>query len=107
MRRSASLLDLGTGTGRMLELFGPQIERGLGIDMSLDMLSLARARLERAGLRNVSVRQSDIYDLALPADSFDVVLIHQVLHFLDDLAARDPGSRAACAAARSRPASRR
>ena len=44
-----SLLDLGTGTGRMLELFGPEIERGLGIDMSLDMLSLARARLERAG----------------------------------------------------------
>src|SRR3954454_5732707 len=42
-----SLLDLGTGTGRMLELFGPEIERGLGIDMSLDMLSLARARLER------------------------------------------------------------
>ncbi len=38
-----SLLDLGTGTGRMLELFGPSIERGLGIDMSLDMLLLARA----------------------------------------------------------------
>src|SRR5947209_10155082 len=46
-----SLLDLGTGTGRMLELFGPQIERGLGIDMSLDMLALARARLESAGRR--------------------------------------------------------
>ena len=44
-----SLLDLGTGTGRMLELFGPQIDRGLGIDLSLDMLLLARARLERAG----------------------------------------------------------
>ena len=79
-----SLLDLGTGTGRMLELFGPSIERGLGIDMSLDMLLLARAHLERAGLRHCSVRQGDIYDLSVPRDSFDVVIIHQVLHYLDD-----------------------
>ena len=89
-----SLLDLGTGTGRMLELFGPAIERGLGLDMSLDMLSLARTRLDRAGLRHCSVRQGDIYDLALPKDSFDVVIIHQVLHFLDD------GARAIAEAAR-------
>jgi ubiquinone/menaquinone biosynthesis C-methylase UbiE len=89
-----SLLDLGTGTGRMLELFGPVIERGLGLDMSHDMLSLARARLDRAALRHCSVRQGDIYDLALPKDSFDVVIIHQVLHFLDD------GARAIAEAAR-------
>jgi len=89
-----SLLDLGTGTGRMLELFGPDIERGLGLDLSLDMLALARNRLDRAGLRHCSVRHGDIYDLALPRDSFDVVLIHQVLHFLDD------GGRAIAEAAR-------
>ena len=89
-----SLLDLGTGTGRMLELFGPRIERGLGIDLSLDMLALARARLDRAGLRHCSVRQGDIYNLALPDQSFTVVLIHQVLHFLDD------GARAIREAAR-------
>jgi len=81
-----SLLDLGTGTGRMLELFAPDIERGLGLDLSLDMLALARARLDRAGLKHCSVRQGDIYDLALPRDSFDVVIVHQVLHFLDDSA---------------------
>jgi ubiquinone/menaquinone biosynthesis C-methylase UbiE len=79
-----ALLDLGTGTGRMLELFAGDIERGLGLDLSLDMLALARARLDRAGLKHCSVRQGDIYDLALPRDSFDVVIIHQVLHFLDD-----------------------
>ncbi len=81
-----ALLDLGTGTGRMLELFGPEIERGLGLDLSLDMLALARARLDRAGLKHCSVRHGDIYDLTLPRDSFDVVIIHQVLHFLDDSA---------------------
>jgi ubiquinone/menaquinone biosynthesis C-methylase UbiE/DNA-binding transcriptional ArsR family regulator len=79
-----SLLDLGTGTGRMLELFAPDIERGLGLDLSLDMLALARARLDRAGFKHCSVRHGDIYDLALPRDSFDVIIIHQVLHFLDD-----------------------
>src|SRR5580693_262816 len=75
-----SLLDLGTGTGRMLELFAGGIERGLGLDLSLDMLALARARLDRAGLKHCTVRHGDIYDLALPAGSFDVVIIHQVLH---------------------------
>ena len=75
-------------------MFGPDLERGLGIDLSLDMLLLARDRLERAGLRHCSVRQGDIYDLAVPAGSFDVVIIHQVLHFLDD------GARAIREAAR-------
>ncbi len=81
-----SLLDLGTGTGRMLELFAGDIERGLGLDLSLDMLAVARARLDRAGIKNCSVRHGDIYDLTLARDSFDVVIIHQVLHFLDDSA---------------------
>ncbi len=92
--RCRALLDLGTGTGRMLELFGPKIERGLGIDLSREMLALARARLERADLKHCSVRQGDIYDLALPPNSFDTVIIHQVLHFLDD------GARAIREAAR-------
>ena len=89
-----SLLDLGTGTGRMLELFGSGIERGLGLDLSLDMLAIARDRLERAGLRHCSVRQGDLYDLPLGNDTFDVVILHQVLHFLDD------GARAIKEAAR-------
>lgn len=89
-----SLLDLGTGTGRMLELFAPEIERGVGLDLSRDMLALARARLDRFSHRHCSVRQGDIYDLALLRDEFDAIIIHQVLHFLDD------GARAIREAAR-------
>jgi ubiquinone/menaquinone biosynthesis C-methylase UbiE len=89
-----SLLDLGTGTGRILEMFGPDLERGLGIDLNREMLAFARSRLDHAGIRNCSVRQGDIFDLAIPPDSFDVVVIHQVLHFLDD------GARAIREAAR-------
>jgi ubiquinone/menaquinone biosynthesis C-methylase UbiE len=79
-----SLLDLGTGTGRILEMFAPEIERGLGVDLNREMLAFARSRLDHAGIRNCSVRQGDIFDLAIPHDSFDVIVIHQVLHFLDD-----------------------
>ena len=89
-----SLLDLGTGTGRILEMFSPQIERGLGVDLNREMLAFARSRLDHAGIRNCSVRHGDIFDLAMARDSFDVVVIHQVLHFLDD------GSRAIHEAAR-------
>ena len=79
-----ALLDLGTGTGRMLELLAPLADRAVGVDQSPAMLSLARARIEAAGLRQVSLRQGDIYALPVERDGYDLVLVHQVLHFLDD-----------------------
>jgi ubiquinone/menaquinone biosynthesis C-methylase UbiE len=81
------LLDIGTGTGRMLEILAPRVERALGIDQSREMLSIARVNLERAGLENGSVRLGDMYQLALPDASFDAVVIHQVLHYADRPAA--------------------
>jgi ArsR family transcriptional regulator len=82
--RIDDLLDIGTGTGRVLELMAPRIERGLGVDQSREMLGVARANLQRAGFNHCSVRQADLFQLPLPADSFDAVTIHQVLHYLDD-----------------------
>ena len=79
-----SLLDLGTGTGRMLELLAPLAERAVGVDQSPPMLNLARTRLERAELRHVQLRQGDIYALPVEQESCDLVIIHQVLHYLDD-----------------------
>ncbi|NNM72392.1 ArsR/SmtB family transcription factor [Enterovirga aerilata] len=79
-----SLLDLGTGTGRMLQLLGPRAARVVGLDASHAMLSVARANLERAGLAGVELRQGDIYAPPLVRESFDLVIIHQVLHYLDD-----------------------
>ena len=81
------LLDIGTGTGRMLEILAPRVERALGIDQSREMLSVARVNLERAGLENGSVRLGDMYQLALPDASFDAVVVHQVLHYADRPAA--------------------
>ncbi|EFO31085.1 methyltransferase type 11 [Roseibium sp. TrichSKD4] len=79
-----SFLDLGTGTGRLLELFSDQYVSGLGIDASHDMLAVARANLAKAGLSKAQVRHGDIYALNVPPRSFDLVTLHQVLHFLDD-----------------------
>jgi ArsR family transcriptional regulator len=77
------LLDIGTGTGRMLEVLAPHVEHALGIDQSREMLSIARVNLERAGLENASARLGDMYQLALPDASFDAVVVHQVLHYAD------------------------
>jgi SAM-dependent methyltransferase len=82
--RIEAALDLGTGTGRMLELLSPHVGRAVGVDSNRDMLALARANLSRAGVTNVQVRQGDIFALPVPAEAFDLVVIHQVLHFLDD-----------------------
>jgi ArsR family transcriptional regulator len=78
------LLDIGTGTGRVLEILAPHVKRGLGIDLSREMLALARGNLESADVINCSVRQDDINNLSSENDSVDVVTIHQVLHYLDN-----------------------
>lgn len=77
------LLDIGTGTGRMLEIFGPRVGRAEGIDLSREMLAVARANLERAHLPNCTVRKADMYQLPFQANAFDAVTIHQVLHYAD------------------------
>ena len=78
------LLDIGTGTGRMLELFGSRVSFGVGIDKSSEMLALARANLEKAKLKNCEVRQGDMYKLPWTKSLFDLILIHQVLHYAED-----------------------
>jgi ubiquinone/menaquinone biosynthesis C-methylase UbiE/DNA-binding transcriptional ArsR family regulator len=79
-----ALLDLGTGTGRMLQLLSGRTSRCVGVDASHAMLQVARANLEKAGLSRIELRQGDAYALSLTGERFDIVLVHQVLHFLDD-----------------------
>ena len=95
------LVDLGTGTGRTLELFADHFERGLGIDVNQTMLAYARANLKSKGFAHAQVRHGDIYALALSDRQADAIVMHQVLHFLSDptLAVREaarvlaPGGR--------------
>ena len=78
-----SILDLGTGTGRILQLFGPHVERGVGVDASQDMLAIARTALAEPDFSHLQVRHGDVYKLQA-GDTFDLVVLHQVLHFLED-----------------------
>ena len=80
----SDLLDVGTGTGRILQLLGAKVARGIGIDMSREMLSVARAALEDAGLSNCQIRLGDMYNLPFDDAAMNVVTLHQVLHFADD-----------------------
>lgn len=82
-----TLVDLGTGAGRMLELFGTRATRCIGFDINADMLSLARANLDAEHLRHCQLRQADITHLPLTENTADIVIMHQVLHFLEDPAA--------------------
>ncbi|GAB4523274.1 MAG: metalloregulator ArsR/SmtB family transcription factor [Parvularculaceae bacterium] len=77
-------VDLGTGTGRILEILADAYERGVGFDLSVEMLAVARANLERAGVTHAQVRQGDLFNPPLGDGEADVVAIHQVLHYLDD-----------------------
>ena len=81
------MLDIGTGTGALLELLAPRISTGLGVDASRAMLALARARLARPDLDHCTVRQADMYRLPLQDDSFDLVVLQMVLHYAEDPAA--------------------
>ncbi|MFZ4763058.1 MAG: ArsR/SmtB family transcription factor [Alphaproteobacteria bacterium] len=80
-RLPGDMLDIGTGAGRMLSLFGQRLRSGLGIDLSREMLNVARSHLAREGLEHCVVRQGDMCRLSLPDHSFDVVIIHMALHY--------------------------
>lgn len=99
--RIGQLIDIGTGTGRMLELFGPQADHALGIDRSSEMLRLARAKLAEQGLDRAELRQADLYALPMGDGLADAAILHHVLHF-----AQQPGAAIAEAARVLRPCGR-
>jgi ubiquinone/menaquinone biosynthesis C-methylase UbiE/DNA-binding transcriptional ArsR family regulator len=78
------LIDLGTGSGRMLTLFGERAENAIGLDLSQQMLNIARAQVADAGLKCCELRHGDIFATRLPGQSADLVIVHQVLHYLSD-----------------------
>ncbi len=82
--RIPNLLDIGTGTGRVLRLMAPHVNFGLGIDSSAEMLAVARSNLDRREARNCQVRHGDMYQLPLADASFRAAVLHQVLHYADD-----------------------
>ncbi|MDO8378307.1 metalloregulator ArsR/SmtB family transcription factor [Phenylobacterium sp.] len=81
------LVDLGSGTGRMLTLLGPHAEAAVGLDLSQQMLNIARRHVADAGLERCELRHGDIFGTRLPGKSADLVVVHQVLHYLGDPAA--------------------
>ncbi len=96
-----SVLDIGTGTGRIAELFAQTAEHVVALDKNLEMLKIARAKLQHLPAAQVELVQGDFTDLPFAASSFDTVLLHQVLHF-----AQDPAVPLAEAARVTRPGGR-
>ena len=83
-RSIQNLLDLGTGAGRILRTIAPFVVKGTGIDNSLEMLSIARARLDQDGIKNCQVRVGDMYRLPFKKNSFDLITINSLLRYADE-----------------------
>ena len=81
------MIDLGTGAGRMLTLLAGRADSAVGLDLSHQMLNIARLRVAEAGLKHCELRHGDVFSTGLPDGSADLVLMHQVLHYLSDPAA--------------------
>ena len=81
------LVDLGTGTGRMLTLFGDRARSAVGLDLSRQMLNVARTNVADAGLPACELRHGDILNVGLADGEADLVVAHQVLHYLGEPAA--------------------
>jgi len=73
------LLDIGTGSGLMLEILGPRARHAIGVDISTPALRLARTRVHGAGLAHCEFRRGDMYNLPYPDGYFDTVTLDRVL----------------------------
>jgi SAM-dependent methyltransferase len=73
------MLDIGTGSGLMLETLGPRAEHAVGIDISAPALRLARTRVHGVGLSHCEFRRGDMYQLPCQDGAFDLVTIDRVL----------------------------
>lgn len=80
-------LDIGTGTGRILELLASQVNHGVGIDLSSEMLGIARTQLERDAYRHIQIRKGDMYNMPIDDRSIDLATLHLVLHY-----SQEPGA---------------
>ena len=78
------MIDMGTGTGRMLEVFSPIIKSGIGLDANPAMLKVARHRLASDDYNHVTVQQCNLNETPFRDGSADLITLHQVLHYLDD-----------------------
>ena len=79
-----AMLDVGTGTGRMAELFGPRADHVTAFDKSPEMLRIARARLQHLPADRFELVPGDFAALPFSDASFDTVLFHQVLHYAQE-----------------------
>jgi ubiquinone/menaquinone biosynthesis C-methylase UbiE/DNA-binding transcriptional ArsR family regulator len=73
------LLDIGTGSGLMMEILGPRARHAVGIDLSIPALRLARARIHGAGLSHCEFRRGDMYRLPFDDGSFDTITMDRTL----------------------------
>ena len=79
----ATILEVGVGTGLLLPRY-PALARIVGIDISAEMLTIARKRARKVGERNITLLQSDAESIDFPDNTFDCVTLPYVLSVTPD-----------------------
>lgn len=78
------VLELGCGTGSTAIIHAPYVKHIRAVDISANMLDIARQKAEAQQISNITFEQSTVDDLNVPNDSLDVVLGLSILHLLEN-----------------------
>ena len=87
LHEGETVLDLGSGAGADVLISARRVGesgRAIGLDMTDEMLELARANAAEAGVTNVEFLKGYIEDIPLPDDSVDVVISNCVINLARD-----------------------
>ena len=80
LKENHIVLDYGCGTGTASCEFSSQVEKILGIDISSEMIRIAKEKAIASGVENVSFEKADIFEGEFQKESFDVILAFNMLH---------------------------
>jgi len=84
LQSSDVVLDFACATGRYALEIASEVEEVWGIDISTEMINVAKGNAVECGITNVQFIRAEITDPRLEDESYNVVLAYNILHLLDD-----------------------
>ncbi|MEL7274537.1 MAG: class I SAM-dependent methyltransferase [Pseudomonadota bacterium] len=81
---TSTVVELGCGTGSTALHHAPRVHRILATDVSQKMVRIAQTKREEAGVHNVDFEVASAEQTTVPPASADIVMVHSLLHLVDD-----------------------
>ncbi len=83
-RPDMKVLEFGCGTGSTAIAHAPYVKHIRAIDISANMIEIARSKARKASIENITFERSGVDDLCVSGESLDAVLGLSILHWLND-----------------------